>query len=209
MDLPEHLVDVEAVAFLPPALLLLVSLGNGLLGLACLLGGLSGSLGGHVVSGVSATRVWGAPVEFPLYNGRRGSGSSVSGGCSSLIGRNGLARVEADPERVYIKARLSGRTLTKTQMKKLQGVQNQALRYAYNERYPYTHTSVELHRMANLLPLNIRLHQRAQKTWDKLERMEDANYQQLIDNLPDVDHGWIPSSLRLSQQDDPEGIYLA
>ena len=34
MDLLENLVDVDAVRFLPPPLLLLVSLGNGLLGLS-------------------------------------------------------------------------------------------------------------------------------------------------------------------------------
>ena len=48
MDLLQHLVDVDGVRFLPLGLLLLVSLGDGLGSLACLLGGLSGSLGGHV-----------------------------------------------------------------------------------------------------------------------------------------------------------------
>ena len=41
VDLLEDLVDVDAVGFLPPALLLLISLGDRLLGLAGLLGGLS------------------------------------------------------------------------------------------------------------------------------------------------------------------------
>ena len=41
VNLLEHLVDVDGVALLPPALLLLVALGNGLLGLAGLLGSLS------------------------------------------------------------------------------------------------------------------------------------------------------------------------
>ena len=48
MDLLQHLVDVDGVRFLPLGLLLLVSLGDGLGGLACLLGGLSGGLGRHV-----------------------------------------------------------------------------------------------------------------------------------------------------------------
>ena len=47
VDLLEHLVDVDAVGFLPPALLLLVALGDRFLGLTGLLGGLSGSLGRH------------------------------------------------------------------------------------------------------------------------------------------------------------------
>ena len=41
VDLLQHLVDVDGVALLPPALLLLISLGDGLLGLTSLLGSLS------------------------------------------------------------------------------------------------------------------------------------------------------------------------
>ena len=51
VHLLEDLVDVDGVRLLPPlVLLLLVSLGDGLLGLARLLGGLSGGFGRHVVS---------------------------------------------------------------------------------------------------------------------------------------------------------------
>ena len=49
VDLLEDLVDVDGIGLLPPPLLLLV-LGDVLLGFASLLGGLSGSLGRHVVS---------------------------------------------------------------------------------------------------------------------------------------------------------------
>ena len=48
VDLLEHLVDVDAVGFLPLALLLLVALGDGLLGLAGLLGGFTGGFGWHI-----------------------------------------------------------------------------------------------------------------------------------------------------------------
>lgn len=47
MNLLQYLVDVDRVAFLPPALLLLISLGNVLLGLSGLLRGFSTSLGRH------------------------------------------------------------------------------------------------------------------------------------------------------------------
>ena len=47
VDLLQDLVDVDAVGFLPPALLLLITLGDRLLGLSGLLGGLSGGLGRH------------------------------------------------------------------------------------------------------------------------------------------------------------------
>ena len=47
VNLLQDLVDVDAVAFLPLAFLLLIALGDGLLGLAGLLGSLSGGLGRH------------------------------------------------------------------------------------------------------------------------------------------------------------------
>ena len=50
VDLLEDLVDVDGVGLLPPlALLLAISLGDGLGGLAGLLGSFSGGLGWHVV----------------------------------------------------------------------------------------------------------------------------------------------------------------
>ena len=49
VHLLQHLVDVDGVGLLPPLLsLLLITLGDGLLGLARFFGSLSGSLGGHV-----------------------------------------------------------------------------------------------------------------------------------------------------------------
>jgi len=49
VHLLQDLVDVDGIGLLPPLLaLLLVTLGDGLLGLARLLGGLSGGLGRHV-----------------------------------------------------------------------------------------------------------------------------------------------------------------
>ena len=48
VDLLQHLVDVDAVGLLPAALLLLITLGDRLLGLSGLLGSLSRGLGWHV-----------------------------------------------------------------------------------------------------------------------------------------------------------------
>ena len=50
VDLLQHLVDVDSIGFLPFAVLLLVSLGDVLLGLSGLLGSLSRNFGGHVAS---------------------------------------------------------------------------------------------------------------------------------------------------------------
>ena len=65
VDLLEHLVDVDAVGFLPLALLLLVALGDGLLGLAGLFGSFSGGLGWH--AGDAFTRKIGENALGPSY----------------------------------------------------------------------------------------------------------------------------------------------
>ena len=71
MDLLQHLVDVDAVAFLPLALLLLIALGDGLLGLTGLLGGLSGGFGWHDACAQSHVneRLMPRFMREPLYNG--------------------------------------------------------------------------------------------------------------------------------------------
>ena len=64
VDLLQDFVDVDAVALLPPALLLLVALCNGLLGLTGLLGSLSGGFGWHgdvlTRHGFALVYMWGA-----------------------------------------------------------------------------------------------------------------------------------------------------
>lgn len=55
VDLLQHLVDVDGITFLPPPLLFLITLGNALLSLASLLGGLSRSLGRHSDDDVTST----------------------------------------------------------------------------------------------------------------------------------------------------------
>ena len=68
VDLLEDLVDVDAVGFLPPALLLLVALGDRLLGLTGLLGCLSGGLGRHVGGCVAGAKIESRPEILGLYN---------------------------------------------------------------------------------------------------------------------------------------------
>ena len=51
--------------------------------------------------------------------------------------------------------------LSKTQISKLQTTQNKALRYATNQRHPYTLNTEDIHNITQTLPINIRLHQKA------------------------------------------------
>lgn len=62
VNLLQHFVDVDGVALLPLALLLLVSLGNVLLGLAGLLGSFSAYFRGHFLCLAEQTRM----VEFQV-----------------------------------------------------------------------------------------------------------------------------------------------
>lgn len=45
--------------------------------------------------------------------------------------------------------------LSKQSTLKLQTVQNKAIRFAFNDNYPYSHTTRELHNQANIKPINI------------------------------------------------------
>ena len=76
-------------------------------------------------------------------------------------------------------------------MIKLQRVQNKALRFVYNDRYPYTHTNEHLHRQAGLLPINITLHYRGKKTHEKLTtHIRDNIYTGILNSDNHTEHGW-------------------
>ncbi len=51
-------------------------------------------------------------------------------------------------------------------IQKLQSLQNKALRFVYNQRYPYSLSIEKLHELAILKPVNIILHERTQKKWE-------------------------------------------
>lgn len=53
--------------------------------------------------------------------------------------------------------------ISQSNTQKLQKVQNKALRYAMNERYPYSRNTKTLHEISELEPVNYTLYQRAEK----------------------------------------------
>lgn len=99
-------------------------------------------------------------------------------------------------------------TLSKNQLRILQRVQNKALRFATNERYPYERTTQELHEAHSLLPINIRLHQQAKQIWQKLEDTDPDTVQQIKDRQTHIRkfHTNFPSSLA-HLDIEPEPIY--
>ncbi len=50
-------------------------------------------------------------------------------------------------------------TISNKNIRKLQSLQNKALRFVYNQRYPYTLSIEQLHKLAILKPVNKIFHE--------------------------------------------------
>ncbi|MPC31689.1 hypothetical protein E2C01_024985 [Portunus trituberculatus] len=87
--------------------------------------------------------------------------------------------------------------MSKHQKSKLQKVQNKALRFATNQKHPYTMTTEQIHMHTKTTPLNLRLHDRAKTIWERIEELEIPAYQALKDKLNQINkyHRDYPSSL--------------
>lgn len=101
-------------------------------------------------------------------------------------------------------------TLSKTQISKLQKVQNKALRFATNQFYASTLTNEQIHINTNTFPINIRLHLQATRIWARIALLNLPLHTHLTNNLPNIErfnHSF-PSSLRRLQSDShPEPCY--
>ena len=98
-------------------------------------------------------------------------------------------------------------TLSKTQLSKLQKVQNKALRFATNQRYPYTMNTIEIHTHTKTEPINIRLHNRAKKIWQRLQEIEHPLYTTLTEKQENITryNRNFPSSLNIiNNQPEPK-----
>ena len=101
-------------------------------------------------------------------------------------------------------------TLSKTSIRKLQRVQNKAIRYAYNEKHPYTRTITELHQLSNIKPINITLHEQALKTKLTLQNIiQDETYINLItQNLQnESEHSWFKTTCKTLENIAPLPLY--
>ena len=89
-------------------------------------------------------------------------------------------------------------TMSNNQIKKLQKIQNKALRFATNQRYPYTMTTLQIHAHTNTTPLNIRLHNRAKETWARIEDLDIPAYRELKEQHNNIEkfHRDFPSSIK-------------
>lgn len=100
-------------------------------------------------------------------------------------------------------------TFSHAQVKKLQIVQNRALRFATNQHYPYTLTTEQIHHHTKTKPLNIRLHNQAKKIWGKIDAQNNDMFTRLKNTIEEGNlnfHKWFPSSLRAIERN-PDPIY--
>lgn len=95
--------------------------------------------------------------------------------------------------------------LSNRQISRLQKIQNKALRFATNQRYPYTMNTRQIHEYTRTKPINIKLHQRATKIWKQLEDLKNPTYENLRNNLYSTNRysKWFPSSLAKSLGREP------
>ena len=102
-------------------------------------------------------------------------------------------------------------TLSRSALYRLQKVQNRALRWATNTYYPSRTTTQQIHEQLKIQPLNIRIHNRAKKTLDRLEALEDEQFTTLLDRhdqLPrDIKHRNWPRAFHTRTDPPPQPFY--
>lgn len=99
-------------------------------------------------------------------------------------------------------------TLTNSNWRKLQTIQNRALRWIAGEQPPYTTNAVELHHRYQLLPLNQRNYIIATRHWEKMR----THFTQEIEDLLAIEtvgtHAWWPASYIGVDAPSPEPIIV-
>lgn len=101
-------------------------------------------------------------------------------------------------------------TIAPTSWERLQAIQNKSILWIKGIRWPNPRPSIrELHRLYDLEPINLRIHTMAERIWDKLEYLEDINYEHIntISEITEGEHHWWPRSLTRARQNPPEPIY--
>lgn len=92
-------------------------------------------------------------------------------------------------------------------MKKLQTIQNRGLRFAYNEKYPYSKNSRTLHKQANLEPVNYTLFIRASNILEKMETINNRQYTYPSNNCePERKHLYFKKTKNLIERGPPRKI---
>ena len=91
-------------------------------------------------------------------------------------------------------------------------MQNRALKFAYDIRYPSVPTAKSLHERAKMPPLNQNIYKGAKEMWRKIEAGDAADVD-TFNNIININitnpHFYFPSSYDRVQKDLPPPIYTA
>lgn len=99
-------------------------------------------------------------------------------------------------------------TVSNTNFKKLQVIQNKGLRFAFNERHPYTRNTKTLHELSNTEPINYTIHNQANKVFQKVRDMEERHLSEILENYEEEkNHFWFKKVKNILDRGNPEKIY--
>lgn len=95
---------------------------------------------------------------------------------------------------------------SKSTIKKLQILQNNALRFTYNIKYPDIERNESLHQKADLKPINIALHEGAKAIWNNIEDQHTVYEEWLQEDIED-NHAWFPRGKNIILNTNPTPRY--
>ena len=99
-------------------------------------------------------------------------------------------------------------TTSKAAQSTLQSVQNMALRFAFDERHPYTRDTKTLHELAHIEPINYTLYTRAKEIYQKLSTGNQRTFTELLENYEQhTSHNWFKKTKLIIDNDPPEKRY--
>lgn len=120
------------------------------------------------------------------------------------------ANIKVHPIKAYILPIIQYPTIPLTAVsnnnkQKLQKIQNKALRYAFNEKYPYAKNTKTLHELAGTELINYNLYNRAKDIFTRMESMQDNQFMRLINNYERIrDHLLFKKSKNIIDRRPPE-----
>ena len=95
---------------------------------------------------------------------------------------------------------------SKTQLIKLQRVQNRALKFINYNDEERIETIKELHEKYIIMPINVSLHNKATKIWETLKNTDEETYNKLVRPI-EGNHNWFPRTSYVIPAPVPEPIY--
>ena len=95
---------------------------------------------------------------------------------------------------------------SKTQILKLQRIQNKALRFINHNDIERIDTAKGLHERYKFLPVNISLNQKARKIWETLRGTDEETYNNLMRPI-EANHNWFPRTSTLVNNNIPDPMY--